>query len=365
VVTAVTEQLFEITDTHVWVKNTNDASVMATMNGIVAAFGETQFYNLFSDFMIDFLWDPSAMGITAAESNGCGYGVLTMGPTLTQPTNTFTGLMCTNTSGQVLVAQWYNFCMQNFTQAGMSTANATVMANWVVIPGQDPPWTWDATWGEHEIFLSTSPIFGDLAAAQKVPYGEVIDLPGPEVQASASGKWVATVPAEWLRLKNNDVHLFMRAVNGAHLWGGNSLISSDGMDSCGSIRTTVFEVDVTNHDYPDGTFPNNDAITYFRNAMRPYRVQEADGGYTADTEYNHISNNVAGPLKSNYSEPCPINLSAAEQEAQCVSPMEAVWGTAKLARLEAIKNTLDPLGLFYCYRCVGGPWGSVGGYPYY
>ena len=84
----------------------------------------------------------------------------------------------------------------------------------------------------------------------------------------------------------------MSTVTGAHLWGANSLVSSDGMDSVGSIRSTAFEVDVQSNNFPNGTFPNNDAITHFRNSMRPFRDNELSDRYPADTEYNHISNNV-------------------------------------------------------------------------
>ena len=65
------------------------------------------------------------------------------------------------------------------------------------------------------------------------------------------------------------------------------------------------------------------------------------------------SRNEFGPLKSDHSKLCPVTLTNAEKEEQCVSLQESVWGTDGLARLEAIKAKIDPQGLFQCQKCVG------------
>ena len=78
-----------------------------------------------------------------------------------------------------------------------------------------------------------------------------------------------------------------------------------------------------------------------------------EGKILGGTEYNHITRNEFGPLKSNHSALCPVTLTNAEKEEQCVSLQESVWGTDGLARLEAIKAKVDPQGLFQCQKCVG------------
>ena len=70
-------------------------------------------------------------------------------------------------------------------------------------------------------------------------------------------------------------------------------------------------------------------------------------------EYNHLSADQFGPLKSNISVPCPLDYSHAERVEKCFSVQEATWGTQGLARLEAIKKKVDPKGLFNCQKCVG------------
>merc|ERR1712194_690707 len=54
------------------------------------------------------------------------------------------------------------------------------------------------------------------------------------------------------------------------------------------------------------------------------------------------------------STPCPIwNLTNIEAETACISAQEAVYGTVTLKRLESIKKTVDPSGMFDCFRCIG------------
>jgi hypothetical protein len=71
-------------------------------------------------------------------------------------------------------------------------------------------------------------------------------------------------------------------------------------------------------------------------------------------EYNHIGPNSMGPLKANRTIPCPYeSLSIEEQEEQCYSYQEFVWGTQGLERLESIKKKVDPKNILNCRRCVG------------
>ena len=78
-----------------------------------------------------------------------------------------------------------------------------------------------------------------------------------------------------------------------------------------------------------------------------------EGKILGGTEYNHITRNEFGPLKPNHSKLCPVTLTHAEKEEQCLSLQEGVWGTDGLARPEAIKAKIDPQGLFQCQKCVG------------
>lgn len=103
VVTAVTQQLFRITESHSWVTpDIVTPGVMSSLTEIIEGFGKARFNKMLIDLLIDFLWHPAALGVSEEHSQGCGHGSLTLGPTIQQPNNGFSGLYCTNTSAQVI-----------------------------------------------------------------------------------------------------------------------------------------------------------------------------------------------------------------------------------------------------------------------
>merc|ERR1711918_226616 len=77
-------------------------------------------------------------------------------------------------------------------------------------------------------------------------------------------------------------------------------------------------------------------IQMFRNSMRPFQPQQDDGSYPPDTEYNHVSNTLAGPTREDFAVACPTDASKLQQERRCVSLQETIWGRAALARLDFI-----------------------------
>ena len=68
---------------------------------------------------------------------------------------------------------------------------------------------------------------------------------------------------------------------------------------------------------------------------------------------NHAANGLTGPLKDDWTKPCPSDWTFAERLAGCVSFQEAIYGTKTLRRLEAIKKVVDPNNMFRCDNCVG------------
>ena len=68
---------------------------------------------------------------------------------------------------------------------------------------------------------------------------------------------------------------------------------------------------------------------------------------------NHASNGLTGPLKDDWTKPCPSDWTFEERLANCVSFQEAIYGTKTLRRLEAIKKVVDPNNMFRCDNCVG------------
>lgn len=67
---------------------------------------------------------------------------------------------------------------------------------------------------------------------------------------------------------------------------------------------------------------------------------------------NHYSPYSFGPLKSDPTKFCTYN-SLEEAEENCYPTQVAVWGSENLARLEQIKEEIDPNYIFDCNKCVG------------
>merc|ERR1712238_265392 len=70
---------------------------------------------------------------------------------------------------------------------------------------------------------------------------------------------------------------------------------------------------------------------------------------------NHIVPNTLGPIKTDWTKPCPWEWSNEKREEECIPQQEAVWGTKTLRRLEQIKANIDPLNLFKCFGCISVP----------
>ena len=68
---------------------------------------------------------------------------------------------------------------------------------------------------------------------------------------------------------------------------------------------------------------------------------------------NHAGFLTTGPLKEDWTKPCPVELTFKERGEKCISFQEAIYGTERLARLEAIKKAIDPQFMFNCANCIG------------
>lgn len=68
---------------------------------------------------------------------------------------------------------------------------------------------------------------------------------------------------------------------------------------------------------------------------------------------NHIGPSHMGPRKDDWTKACPDEWTQEERDEKCVSIQETLYGTKTLARLEAIKEALDPNYIFDCTGCIG------------
>ena len=59
-----------------------------------------------------------------------------------------------------------------------------------------------------------------------------------------------------------------------------------------------------------------------------------------------------GPLKEDWTKPCPDEYTLEMRDAKCISFQEFIYGTERLKRLEEIKLAVDPDFMFDCDYCI-------------
>merc|ERR1712238_388332 len=83
-----------------------------------------------------------------------------------------------------------------------------------------------------------------------------------------------------------------------------------------------------------------------------YGITSDDIDIPAFVGGNHFTPLQYGPLKSDPTKVCVYD-SLAEANEKCHPVQAAVWGSENLARLEKIKEEIDPNYMFDCNKCVG------------
>ena len=286
----------------------------------------------FSDFLIDVLYDPAAVGISEEASLNCGQSSLRFF------LPDFDLLFCHDGGGEELMRAWTTY-WQNYTSAGRPVPEAMQTE-------------WDA-WVDGGLAVShprsiPSMLIASFTTAYDNPYpeGHVPDNPKPWVAPDSA--WSAVVPTAFFLQKNDDVHdmLRERAPGGGvmfHLAGGRVGIAQDQMSPISEIQRLAGA----------HTMFSWTAEYWLPKIQAFYPAPPSDDVILGGSEFNHIGSDAFGPLKRDHSAYCPGNLTHAEREAQCVSVQEFTWGTEGLRRLEAIKEKVDPTGMFRCQKCVG------------
>lgn len=124
--------------------------------------------------------------------------------------------------------------------------------------------------------------------------------------------------------------------------GGAVPFASDGLDSLSPTRrTAAFQKSVSNE-----TTRSRYYDLFFGDA-------NMTGSFPGMACHNHANVYEMGPLKEDWTQPCPLDWAQSEREEKCISQGVSFWGTENLARLEAFKKTIDPNGIFICAAGIG------------
>ena len=281
---------------------------------------------LFFDYLVDLFWNPKNIGLSEPISNKCGNSGITFAKFFDQDSN-FDGnfFFCEGSAARdAVIAAWKSFVTTKILPAypGASIENFLISAE---------------IGSYAEIVIQSTP-------GGRVPMGHIQDNPPPGTQSMGGYPlWSANVPIKWLVQKNDEVHNFLlNEQNSCHLIGGDSSKAHDQMTSINPFqRKSGLQCMISPY-----------SEQHFRSQFLKY-FKTSGGKFPGGTEYNHISATAVGPLKTNWTMPCPLSYSKAQQEKKCISLQESVWGTDILTRLKSIKKKVDPNSAFNCHFCVG------------
>ena len=292
------------------------------------------------DFLIDITWNPSALNVTEEDSNKCGGpdGGASLGNVFGTPSLQF----CYGDAGNVWAAAWTNRMSVSALQESLLNASATqemidIFSN-ALIPRVF------GTFVDYATFIATEPTPG-------VPQGRAPDNPRPFVTYN----WAQDnllVPIEFL-VEQRDVSIpwmfgYAAAGSGNYVMGGRIARYHDGTTATNPLyRKAGFMANIVKG--------NAEGINLSRTLLQYYNGVEGtpQDKFPGGSEFNHYQGHFMGPLKSNWSEPCPVDVTREQRNEECIPLMEYIFGTEGLARLESIKAAVDPMHLFNCYGCVG------------
>mmetsp|Transcript_13680 Transcript_13680/g.14772 ORF Transcript_13680/g.14772 Transcript_13680/m.14772 type:complete len:541 (-) Transcript_13680:189-1811(-) len=325
---------------------------------------EAKLQDIWINFIIDAYWNPSAVNISATNSSLCGgngnwpllFGGGTKGTA---------DVWCFADGGQAYVDAWRRVVLANntVTQMLVDAEFTPEMIN--AVADFISPTTND---GIVNYFNGSIPDFY-FAAMHLLPYavgsnpgvpaGKMLDLPYPMTTNSPRVDGLI-VPKSFL-LDHRDVSVPWLTAQGH--FGAEGL--TDVMYMLGAAMSRNYDgTTATNSHYREGAFHcsffpvgNPDFLKHRRTL---YEYVYGDGTPTENlpalSEYNHMNPQLYGPLKTNWSEPCPFlseNFTSEQRDEACVPVLESIFGTEGLAKLESIKSAADPAHLF-------NSWGNVG-----
>ena len=271
-------------------------------------------------FMLDFLHNPSALGVSEEHSNSCASdnsGVLIcVGE---EAANTFT-------------EAWTNYFS--------NLVNVTSGIEQPISPCLDGDYL---DWMDY-LLTYTSIVKGDNAD------GQIQDFFPPSYMTMDTT--AVLIPKEWM-MKNKDKVISLMGMSPVPPYLAFGGVTGNAQD------TSVTSLSKAHREAGFMLFfaVITEYVWEMLNEMYDFSDSTNTPAYVGGNHYPH---DVFGPLKSDTTMLCNTTYWTFEEaDEQCVSVQTTVWGTENLARLEAIKKEIDPNRLFDCQTCVGNSRFSV------
>mmetsp|Transcript_45998 Transcript_45998/g.51895 ORF Transcript_45998/g.51895 Transcript_45998/m.51895 type:complete len:763 (-) Transcript_45998:286-2574(-) len=284
------------------------------------------------DFMIDFLFNPAALGIDDDDSNGCG----------AQRLSTVGFLRCFgDSSAKSFADAWKSHFMDLITtgfmnETGLPESNITTMAMCM---------QYNKTWPDF-----STPI---LVPEGEEFAGRVDDIPNPEY-THQDGRYNVLFPKEWiLENKERAIEILLETGGAPYIaFGGEATTAQDTDTVALSAAHRGAGMMIWLHGEDESLAPLLNDM-YDMPASVTGNAAE-DGDFPALTGVNHASSYMFGPLKEDTSKTCKIKeWTHAQATEKCVPVQYVLYGSKNVARLQAIKETIDPNYMLDCQSCIG------------
>eukprot|EP00984_Skeletonema_dohrnii_P009114 scaffold3447_cov93-Skeletonema_dohrnii-CCMP3373.AAC.4 len=206
-----------------------------------------------------------------------------------------------------------------------SAAKAAYLLNLPGVPG----------YAEFTMFVNTNDRFP----------GKVADSPAPAlIGSSVAG---VLVPQSWLDESEENMKTVLEYATNTpyYAFGGAAASGSDQANSLSQAhRNAAFMV---------MNFADDDEANFWGNLFPKMFDISDKTNFPPVFGSNHAGFLTTGPLKEDWTKPCPREWTFEERREMCISFQEAIYGTERLARLEAIKKAVDPQFIFNCMNCIG------------
>jgi len=348
------------------------------------AYVKMRIQDMWTDFLIDFLWKPSALGVADEISDSCGYtgtGTAAKSPWdifgQTSPAfrHNFMITCYANNAHEALIEAWKKYVPTSryLPHAILSEGIQRLLTSCMISGGYMSQKLVGIVAGA-PIFCFNEPLrlapehaslpkkemdeFVLSVYSQWImnsPLGQLSDIPGSGTHWPYG--WSAILPVSMITEHDRDwIVGFLQSKVGFshHAMGGKQRIASDGKTvQPKGYREAAMQVMFTSNGNHTEFIAMISEVSGMVLKFLGIPGQGSADGFPGFTEMNHQPGRFAGPLKSDWRIPCPLDFTMEQRWTQCMSVQETVWGTTNLKRLEAVKDKLDPRHLFTVHFGVG------------
>jgi len=168
----------------------------------------------------------------------------------------------------------------------------------------------------------------------------------PDIAAGDQISFNALIPEKWI-IDNQEKAVSMLLSANTHTYlafgGGGSVAQEENSVALSPAHRTAGFMMFFRYSYPNGFFSD----------LFPQMYDTSSHNFPGFIGSNHASPYVRGPLKDDWSKPCPNEWAEAKRDEECISFQTSIYGTELRVRLESIKKNIDPSLILNCNYCIG------------